>query len=188
MTDYGFRQDAQRPDPRLPLDQQTAIPIRQVVERVTSVSAPVEHNWIRIFKTVDESVVSDNVLSNDAMLNFTMLPSTNYAIRLRVFYDTVAAADFKWALVGPAAGRIRVLRQWIVPSAAAFAGTLVDTGYTTSQSLLSAGTAGGYIEADIVVAILGAGGTFAFQWAQDTSDVGTTKVLSSSYLEYTIVA
>lgn len=179
--------DSPRPDLNKSLEQLSTPPIRVVGPRPRFDNNLPSGIWIPVRKTVDETIAADTVLSTDAMLFFAMLASAKYAIRARIWFDTVAAADFKWALSGPALNSIRVTRRWIVPGTAAWAGIAVDTaGYTASQSIAGAGTTGGYVEIDANVRPSSAG-TFAFQWAQDTSDAGNTTVLAGSYLEYMVI-
>jgi len=61
----------------------------------------------------------------------------------------------------------------------------MDLAYPGSTSLTGAGTIGGYVEMDLIVNTP-ATGTFAFQWAQQTSDASDTTVLAGSYLEYMV--
>jgi hypothetical protein len=138
--------------------------------------------WTTVTKGVDEATASDTTLSNDAELTFAMVAGLNYSIRLRVYFDTVAAADFKYAITGPAATVIRCSRR-DCPAGGTPAQRAIDLAYPGSTSLTGAGTNGGYVEMDMVVNSPG-NGTFAFQWAQQTGDASDTSVLSGSYLEY----
>ena len=139
-------------------------------------------------KTADQTKTSNAGLANDTDLQFSMLAATKYTIRGRIFFDTAATPDFKWAISGPASPTlVRIRRQWIVPSGTAYAGIAIDTAATASQSITTtSGTNGGWVEFEAIWHNLNAG-TFAVQWAQATSDVGATTVRAGSYLEYAVI-
>lgn len=143
-------------------------------------------DWALKSKQNFTSRSSTTTLANDPDLQFEMAANTNYMIRMRVFFSTVAAGDFKFALVGPASpNSVSVVRKHIDPSALTTLVTASEGVYTASTAIAGgAGTAGGYIEFDIRVRNGTNAGTFAFQWAQNASDAGATVVLEGSYLEY----
>jgi hypothetical protein len=146
--------------------------------------------WTTVKKVSDEAKSANTTLANDAALSFPMAASTKYHVRLKVFFDTTANADFKYALTGPTSPTlVRVHRRHSPPSAAAGTDnetTVVDATITGSTSITTpTGTTGGWVEMDAIVHNGANAGTFAFQWAQDTSDgIGSTTVRAGSYLEY----
>lgn len=141
----------------------------------------------RVGKTSDQSKTSDTTLANDSALTLAMAANTKYEIRLVVFFDTGATPDFKYALVGPTSPTLtRFYRMRCVAGSAP--STLALNTALPSESLTGTGTTGGYIEMVILWQNGANAGTFAFQWAQNTSDVGATTVLGGSYLEYRVAA
>lgn len=149
--------------------------------------------WVIVPKTADQSKTSDTTLANDSALVFTAAANSKYHVRIKAFYDTVAAADFKYALSTGAmtVSLIRVHRRSY--NSGATAGTdaevaTVDTAATGSTSLIGTGTDGGFIEFDVILHVGGTGGVFGFQWAQDTSTASNTTVRAGSVLEYLKVA
>ena len=53
--------------------------------------------WITVWKTSDEALQNDNTVNNDAVLAVTYA-SGYYTWRARIFYETSAVADFKYAM------------------------------------------------------------------------------------------
>lgn len=141
--------------------------------------------WTTVKKTTNTSR-SNSTLAADPALQFAMAASTKYAIRGKVFFDTLAAADFKWRHRGPASPTlVRIRRAWMVPGGTALAGILVDQAFSAADlALTSTGTNGGWIEFEGVVHNGANLGTFDFAWAQNTTTAGNTTVLAGSYLEY----
>lgn len=141
--------------------------------------------WTTIKKSAD-TTRTNNTLSNDPDLQFAMTAATKYAVRGKVFFDTNATADFKWRHVGPGSPALmRIRRNWIVPGATAIAGIAVDVAFSAADlAVLTAATNGGWIEFEGIVHCGVAGGTFAFAWAQNTTNAGATIVRAGSYLEY----
>jgi hypothetical protein len=113
-----------------------------------------------------------------------MAANTNYTIRIVVFFDTAATPDFKYALTGPAAPTyVRVRRHHVVPGSTANVDGM-DTAATASTSVTGAAATGGFVEMIIAWQNGANAGTFAFQWAQNTSNASATTVRAGSYLEY----
>lgn len=141
--------------------------------------------WTVLKKTGDTGR-TNNTLLNDPDLAFTMNASTKYVVRGKVFFDTNATADFKWRHVGPALPTlVRINRDWIVPGTTVYAGIAVDVAFSAADlAVLTTGTNGGVISFEGVIHVGAAGGTFAFAWAQNTTNVGAATVRAGSYLEY----
>lgn len=173
----------QRPEFRAPLIDQNAPAVRMILPRTqTETANSIAVNTI--IKRVSESITADAVLSNDSELQYVTAPNTKYRVMIRIFFDTTAAADFKYNLVVPAASSIRFARAWIIPGGAAFAGVAVDIANPyTPQSIIGGGANGGYLQLDGILHNGANGGVFAFQWCQDTSDPGITSVYAGSYLQ-----
>lgn len=137
-------------------------------------------------KTTTETIVSNAALHNDTVLLFPMLASSTYRFRMVAFYDSAAAADFKFRHTGPAAPvSVRIYRHTIVPAAVALGNIAVDTAYSAADvACLSASVNGGFVVMDGVIANGVNAGNFQFQWAQNTSNAGNTSVLAGSHLEW----
>ena len=142
--------------------------------------------YSKIAKSADTSRTATTTLSADPDLQFPMVASAKYWIRLAVFFDTTAAADFKWRHNGPASPTlVRLLRRWIIPGGTAEAGIAVDTAFSAADlSVVGTGTTGGTVTLEGVVTNGLNAGTFSFSWAQNTSDAGNTIVRAGSTLEY----
>lgn len=144
-----------------------------------------ENLWTVVHKTADESVTSSTTLHNDATLQIPLLASTKYAIRGEIFFNTTAAADFKWRHAGPASPTlVQVRRSWIIPGGAAYEGVAVDTAFSTADLFIKSTAAPGYISFTGIIHNGVNAGTFVIQWAQNTADPGATTVRAGSYLEW----
>jgi hypothetical protein len=143
--------------------------------------------WNVICKRANETVTSDDTLSNDSELLFYMAANTTYRFRLTVFYKTAAAADFKYAVDCPASPTQAAIRQsHVVPNSTNNTNFAVQETEVGSTSVVSAVTTPGYIVIDGLWQNGANAGNLAFQWAQNTSDVGSTTVLKGSTLEYMV--
>jgi hypothetical protein len=145
---------------------------------------------VRKLKTTGENRNATTVLSNDATLQFPMAANVTYRFTMKAFYDTLAAADLKWRTTGPSgATAVRIKRGDIAPSATAMENVAVDVAYSAADIVaLTAGTTGGYIEMEGIIQNGATAGTFALQWAQNTSTVGNSTMLAGSWLEYQVIA
>lgn len=145
--------------------------------------------WNTVKKAADQSKTSNAALANDADLVVPMLASAKYAVRGMIFFDTGATGDFKWRHVGPASpALVRIFRQWIVPGTALFAGLAVDTAFSAADlAVAGTGTTGGVVQVEGVVHNGANAGSFAFAWAQNTSDVVATIVRAGSYLDWMLL-
>jgi len=135
-------------------------------------------------KTVDESITSDAMLRDDAVLKFTMAANIKYAIRLKVFFSTVATADFKYRVSGPASPML--VRRYITRAAggAVPAMVAIGTAYDSADVALAGSGAEGIIDEEIVVHNGTTPGLFVFRWAQNASHASATIVRAGSCLEY----
>lgn len=146
--------------------------------------------WTVVQKTANETIQSDNSLNNDSALTFSMLANTKYAIKIRVFSSTSAAADFQTAITGPASPtRVQFLNIYMADVGAFAAQSFSDSSYTSNSLSLVAGSNQNYVlKYDIIVHNGANAGTFAYQWAQVTSNASDTTVYAGSTLEYIVIA
>lgn len=135
-------------------------------------------------KTANETITNDNTNSNDNTLFFNMSANTTYVIQCKIFFDTSATPDFKYATVGPATPTsVRTTRYHVVPGTSAYINAF-DIAATASTSVTGTGTTGGYVTMETIWQNGANAGTWAFQWAQNTANIANTTVLSGSYCEY----
>jgi hypothetical protein len=141
--------------------------------------------WTTVRKAADTSRSANVTLAADPDLTFTMAANTRYSIRARIYFDTTAAADFKFRTSGPATPTlVRIARSHVVPGTTAMV-VAVDVAYSAADvALTGTGTTGGYIDIDAVIVNGATAGAFQFLWAQNTSDAGATIVRAGSYLEW----
>lgn len=151
-----------------------------------SLNAWFASGWTTLSKVANETRSSSGSLASDAVMQFAMAASTNYRIRGKVFFDTSANADFKYALNAPGSPTaVRGVRSHCIAGGTP-AELAVDVAAVGSTSLAGTGTTGGYVAFDFLWQNGSNAGTWSFQWAQDTSDASNTTVLAGSYLEYQI--
>lgn len=134
-------------------------------------------------KTVSETNISDSILSDDAVLKFTMAPNTKYSIRLKVYFSTANTPDFKYRLTGPTAN---LVRRYITRAAGGAVPTMpvaIGTSYDVADVVLLNGGEG-VIDEEIIVHNGGSSGDFKFQWAQNTSNSAATIVWAGSSIEF----
>jgi hypothetical protein len=146
-----------------------------------------EHLFVLIEKTGDENKSTNATLGNDSALFFTMAANTKYSIKICIYGDAPATPGFKWALIGPASPTlVRVERQTRAPAATTKT-VAADTAYTASTAIVGNATSNFFLEIDLIVQNGVNGGTFAFQWAQSTSNGTASTVRAGSYLKYTVI-
>lgn len=160
-----------------------------------AVAAPTTN--IKVFKTADETITADALLSMDAAIRFLAAANTKYAFEAVVWYNTATAADFKFGWDGPATPTLFYAHVDALPpddvsttlSASNTKHAVFKAYETTGVTLTgSAQTAAGYVR---IKGILQNGANAAncgFTWSQGTSDAGNTTVLAGSHITYSIVS
>jgi hypothetical protein len=142
-----------------------------------------------VVKSAHQQRANTTTLANDNTLSFTVASSTSYVFRAALWFDTPAAADFKFAVSGPASPvAVRIQRQAIACGATAWSSIGVDTSFGVSVAVLGTGSTGGYVEINGVIDTNSTPGTVAIQWAQNTSNAGNTIVTKGSYIEWAKVS
>ena len=140
---------------------------------------------VPVVKKSSTTRTGTTVLADDPELSFPVVANGRYVFSFRVFFDTSAAGDFKCTLNGPASPvAVRFMRQAIAAGAAAWSGVGVTTVWGGALAVAGTGTTGGYIEGYGIFENGPNAGNVAFQWAQNTSDVGNTTVLRGSVLQF----
>lgn len=143
--------------------------------------------WQVIVKPTNETRVSTTTLADDTDLKFTMDANTVYAIRIHVFYTLEnTGGNFKFGINGPSgATLVRTQAFRMAAGSSSDSTSAVEAGYAWSRGVSTGAiTSDGKVRLYIIVQNGATAGTFAFQWAQNTSDVDDTIVYAGSTLEY----
>ena len=148
--------------------------------------------WTTVKKTSDETRNTTATLASDSTLKAILSASTRYHIRGKVFIKPAnATMDYQWAVnYSGTVTRMfahRLHTRTNDPESTDGETTRVtDAGATATIGPMPviAGTFGvGFFMFDLVIQT-NSSGTFAVQWAQNTSNAGNISVLAGSYLEY----
>lgn len=137
--------------------------------------------WTTVMKTSDTTRNTNTTTSADPALQFSLLASTTYAIRIVVKLRSTAAGDFKWGLAGPSSPT-EVYGGALSATTIGGAGTF--EAYPTNVALVGAAAGAYSLVIELTVENGANAGTLSFDWAQNTSDAGPTTVKSGSYIEY----
>lgn len=133
---------------------------------------------------------NNTTMSADPDLTFPVYPNEAYLFRGVVWFNTTAAADFKFTLLGPASPQSVIIKRHVVlPGATAYSNIGITTAFGGGGiAATGTGAGNGIVEFHGGVTVNSAAGDVAFSWAQNTSDAGPTSVLRGSYLEWARVA
>ena len=137
--------------------------------------------WTAITKGADQTKNSNTTFAADDALTLAVT-AQRYLFRAVVFFDSAANPDIKFRWTGPSTSMQSLHIRAVVGGATAYANISVDKALSTTDSLAGTGASGVYLMDGIVQ--FSANGTFALEWAQNTSDAANTTVLRGSYLEY----
>lgn len=136
-----------------------------------------------VYKTADETITNDTTLTDDTDLQFSVDANTKYAIQLVYYTSQHQTPDYKYAFSQPAGATLRQI------DAAAFWGTSTGTyEWSISNPVIVDLTSG--INALVVrmqamyLTVGGTAGTFAYQWAQNTSSAFGTTLKEGSWMMY----
>lgn len=141
--------------------------------------------WHPVVKASDENCISDATLNNDSALLFTMAASTKYIFRGVIFFDTPAAADFKFGLNGPASPSVVRMTYTTQEAAGGPVTTDAISAYETSGiGITGSGTTGGYVIINGIIHNGANAGDVHFSWCQNTSTASNTTVRAKSYIEW----
>ena len=136
-----------------------------------------------IFKLTDQIVTSSTSLVTIEDFAVPMKSYRRYQISGYIFYETPAAADFKWRHTGPASPLfVKAAIQCI--SQTAVLSTQLDTAYSVSDIVNSSSSTSLFIRINAIIHNGANQGGLNIQFAQNVSDPGETKILAGSYLEY----
>jgi len=135
-------------------------------------------------KSANTTKNSDTTYAADPHLQFAMLANTNYAITVVVNFYSTSIPDIKIRIAGPASPTLYYAKHRRSAATITTDTAGVDTAYSTSLPITSTASGYGIIEYTILVQNGANAGTFAVEWAQNTSDAGDTIVLAGSYIQY----
>jgi len=137
------------------------------------------HGVDAVLKTVDETINSDAVLTDDADLQFTVDANSVYSFMVLMYITTDAAPDFQYAFSSPAgasgersdgfwASGSQMIMQTLPTARSIVVGAPNLIGCPVFGRVVTAGTAG----------------TLAYQWAQNTSDVADTTLHAGTMMMF----
>lgn len=136
-------------------------------------------------KTADETINSDSTLSNDSHLTATIGGSSEtYYIEATFIFNTGATPDIKFGWSVPTGTTMTVSPRYNL------AGSSLQNAEDESDVIPFDGPSGGQdrmVTFRGVVYTSNTQGTFAVQWAQNTSDASDTTLLKGSMLRLTLV-
>lgn len=137
-----------------------------------------------IQKETDETISSSTTLQDDDALQFAVSGGDSYAFEMLLVYDSPSTADFKHAFALTAGSFTRGFRRHdgfgpttVVAQAALVADmtTAIQQGANATENLLV------WIRGFFIPS---ADATIKLQWAQNTSDAGSTTVRKGSLIRY----
>jgi hypothetical protein len=156
--------------------------------------ATVQQTWTTVFRTTDNSVISNATLANDGQLQFTMAANTKYRIRASISLLNGSGGGAQIGFVGPASpsvvsyncisnvgGTSSVISSFFINP------YYSTTAYPASPLAWSGSGTSFWLTYDIYVSNGPSSGTFAFQFAQNTSSATASVLRAGSYLDYAIV-
>ena len=119
---------------------------------------------------------------------FSTLANTNYFIQIYALFESSAAADLKYTFVhSGTTTSVEYYEQRSHATGASGSGTLATYPYNIviqTRVLSLASNMFGVLEFKIYLEVGASAGTFAFQWAQNTSNASNTSIKKGSWIEY----
>lgn len=144
-------------------------------------------SWKYTLKTTDQTKTADVTLTNDATLTKVLVAGDIWNLKLRVLLESAnATMDYKFALNYSGTTNAIYCKGKYVAAGGTTETILSQSTIIGSTSVTAATSGFAYVDIDVMIDA-NTGGTFGFQWAQDTSDAGNLKVLKGSYLAYNLI-
>ncbi len=145
-------------------------------------------NWNIVTKTTDESRTSTTTLADDSELFFAMEANKTYSIKIEFTYYCNNTPDIKFGINGPASPTVLYYRGVSNgPNQSASAIAPWPHTYGTATTNCTTTTGHGGAEYTVYVKNGANAGTFALQWAQNTSSATASSVLAGSYIEWRVI-
>lgn len=144
--------------------------------------------WTTVIKPADQSIANQTILQNDTDLFFATVAGAVYRVELYVIYASPAGGGTPGMKV--ALGEDATARGTVHLIGQNSTNTAVSSGVSTNQTSpgINFGTAATNRAIIGVGVHFGNGGTFRWQWAQNTSGANPDIVRAASYLRYIKVA
>jgi hypothetical protein len=142
-----------------------------------------DSDWIKKTKRSNETRNNDSAIAVDSELAIDFIGTGVYTVRGKIWYDTQAAADFKYYLKTDTYDKYRLDVKHTAPGSITEHRRILTSPDTSPVDVLASGTDGGLIEFEAVVKISADSG-MQFWWSQHTSNPGDTAVLAGSFIEY----
>ncbi|WP_379069391.1 sialate O-acetylesterase [Mesorhizobium sp. UC74_2] len=146
--------------------------------------------WQTVVKRITESRTNTAIPIADKELKLSLRSGYTYNIRGKIWGSTSAAADFKWALDGPAATLIGGTRNYMTRDASGTRNDLIySAGYPSGQVVPITGGDGFFmVEFDLIVTPTSSDAPFSFSWSQTAATGDNTYVFAGSFVELTEVS
>lgn len=158
--------------------------ITTIQGQITTLQSQVNGIPTFIIKPTDQTTISNTTPATDSALQFMAQANSTYYVNIKVFFNTPAAADFKFGFAFPASTTFgRIEHHAIAGGATAFSNIAVDTTASVVTSVTGGGT-DGYIEINLTFVTGTPGDVFGFQWSQNSSTASNTTVYAGSILSY----
>lgn len=119
-------------------------------------------------KAEDDSITSDNTLSDDDELFIPVEVNGIYIVRFGLLIDSNTTADFQYKLTVPA------------NATGGFRSGITNVSF--GSAITDAGDTDGVFGGDGILVVGDTAGNLTLQWAQETSDTGATVLKKGSYL------
>ena len=139
----------------------------------------------RVLKTATTQRTSTTTLTSDSDLQFSVSANTKYTFRWVVLFWSNSTPDFKFSFTWPSSPTLLAIRRSVIQqTTTSYESIMIDTAYWTSVTVH---TTTGQVNVVEFTGTLHNGdnaGTFAFQRAQNASNVAVTEVYAWSFIEY----
>lgn len=139
-----------------------------------------------IMKRVNEFRTNQTVLSDDPELRVFLRSGRPVRVKGNIVGQITGSEDFKWGVSGPATGFVNGVFRIIkadAPSSEAISTWLSGAWYPTNQVINISSDGGFRLEFDLFIQQPTSSGLFSFQWAQNSSGPGLTRVFYGSYMD-----
>lgn len=144
-------------------------------------------DWTTIIKTGDQTKNTDSTLADDNTLFFTTSANTNYLIQLEILgHSGNATADFKWKLNHTGTTNRGIWEGDVSEGGGGGAAISAIQQITNFNQFTQTNASQLYkiLRLNIHLHVGASGGTFSFQWAQNTSTGVDTTVYAGSFIKY----
>jgi hypothetical protein len=150
-----------------------------------NIGAVYQPDMMQLSNVVDANQIVNNsaTLVDVPQLKLNVDAYERVLFRVNLFYNTAAAADFKYQIAIPGSPTVyRQLTEGLAPDDTAY-----DLAVATSSaavSLVGAANDNGFLRVTGVLVNGANSGTIQFKFAQDTANASDTTVYAGSFLEY----